>query len=217
MKFYKALTTLIVLTLLGTQHTYSQVDDTKKKKTISIKPINVKPIKKTGSFNLESNNGFKKAYYDAASKRNKIAQEKALKYKGIITPEMLKHSLLKKNLEKHNLKIPMIDKDLGAFRTKSENINIICYDHGIQDGDKINVILNNKIVLQDYTLKNNAEVFTFPLIKGFNTLEIKAIHEGDYRPNTGGFKVFDDNRKTVISNNWGLAKGARVLALIIRE
>ncbi len=194
----------------------AQEDKIGKKKTIKIN-AKTTPIKAATLLDINATNGFKNAYKNTQSKYKKIAAEKALLNKGIITPEMLKNQQLKKNLERGNLKIPMIDKDLGSFKTKSENINIMSSDFGSIDGDVISIYKNGKLIIDRYTLDSKLRTFKIPLSIGFNRIDIIADDEGSLRPNTGHFKIYDDFKHTFKSDLWFLAKGAKVTAMIIRD
>ena len=194
----------------------AQEDDTRKKKTIKIN-AKTKTIKAPISLEVNATNGFKNAYKNTQYQYKKIAEENALKNKGVITPEMQKSQLFKKNMERGNLKIPMIDRDLGAFRTTSENIHIKSSDFGTVDGDIVSIYKNGKLIVDRYVLTGRIKNFKIPLTKGFNKIEIIAIDEGRLRPNTGEFVIYDDLKQTFISDLWYLAKGAKVYAMIIRE
>ena len=113
----------------------------------------------------------------------------------------------------------MIDKDIGVFRTKSLNINLFAFDFGTIDGDVVTIFKNGKPFKKDIALLKSGEidVIVIPLDKGFNKIEILAVNEGRLRPNTGAFTLFDDFKKEVYSDLWNLAKGAKVIAHIIRE
>ena len=194
----------------------AQEDKIGKKKTVKIN-AKTKTVKPSNPLEINAANGFKNAYKNTQSKYKKIAEENALKNKGIITPEMLKSQKLKKNLERGNIQVPMIDRDLGAFRTKSENINIRSSDFGTIDGDVVSIFRNGRLIVDKYVLKGQIKNFKIPLTKGFNKIEIVAIDEGRLRPNTGNFVIIDDLNQTFISDFWYLAKGAKVYAMIIRE
>lgn len=198
------------------QFSFAQVDKIEKKKTITIKAKST-PIKKSNSLDLNNKNGFKDAYKNNQKARDKAKFEQELINKGILTKEMLAKKKLKENLEKNSLKVPMIDKDLGSFHTKSENINILCYDFGLIDGDVVSIYRNGELLISRYTLDRSYKIFKIPLKVGFNRIDIVADDEGIYRPNTGHFSVFDDSKETVISDFWQLAKGAKVTAMIIRD
>ena len=204
------------LFILSFQISFSQNDKIEKKKSITIN-AKVTPIKKTTDLNLNNKNGFKDAYKNNQKYRDQAKLEAELINKGIITPEMLAYKRLHDNLENKNLKIPMIDKDLGSFHTQSENMNVLCYDFGLVDGDIISIYNNGKLLISRYTLNSKFRVFKIPLVVGFNKIEIIAEDEGEFRPNTGHFSIFDDNKQAVISDMWQLAAGAKVTALVIRE
>lgn len=174
-------------------------------------------VKKPKSLDFKNNDGFKKAYDKQQKEYKKKLVEKKLENKGIITPALRRKMTLQKKAEQYNLEIPMIDKDLGVFRTKSKNMSINAYDFGVEDGDIVSIYVNGKIVKKNYILLNTPSLIKFPIGLGFNRIEIKAVNEGKLRTNTGAFTVYDDFGEVVISDGWVLARGAKVIALVIRE
>lgn len=216
MSFRQKLFSIVGFLFISIASLNAQEDKIGKKKTLKIN-AKTTPIKAAILLDINATNGFKNAYKNTQSKYKKIAAEKALINKGIITPEMLKNQQLKKNLERGNLKIPMIDKDLGSFKTKSENINIVSSDFGSIDGDVISIYKNGKLIIDRYTLNSRLKTFKIPLSIGFNRIDIIADDEGSLRPNTGRFRIYDDFKNTFKSDFWFLAKGAKVTAMIIRD
>mgnify|MGYP006091855007 CR=1 FL=1 len=194
----------------------AQEEEIGKKKSVK---VNVKKTKTftANSLDINATNSFKNAYKNTQVRYKKIAEEKALQQKGIITPKMLNKQRFDKNLERNNLKIPMIDRDLGAFKTKSAFINILSSDFGVIDGDAVSIYKNGKIIIDNFVLTAAVKTFKIPLTKGFNKIEIIAVDEGRFRPNTANFILYDDLKQTFISDLWHLAKGAKVYAMIIRE
>lgn len=180
---------------------------------------NSKEVLKPSSLELQGNDGFKNAYKKENEKLKKVQKEKALNTKGILTKELARKIKFQKFIEKNTLQIPMIDKDIGVFRTKSANIYLNAFDFGRIDGDQVTVLKNGKPFIIKFTLfsRQKTKTIVIPLDEGFNLIEILAIDEGNYRPNTGAFTLFDDKHKEVFSDLWALAKGAKVIAHIIRE
>ncbi|REH43943.1 hypothetical protein C7448_11250 [Tenacibaculum gallaicum] len=176
-----------------------------------------KEIKKPKTLDFNNTNGFKTANSELQKELQKKQAQKDLENKGILTPELLRKITLQKKAEKFNLKIPLIDKDIGSFRTKSKNININAIDFGQVDGDIITVFNNGVPIIKNYYLKHSLKKFKIPLELGFNKIEILAVDEGSLRPNTGAFTIYDDFDEVVISDLWQLARGAKVIALVIRE
>lgn len=130
---------------------------------------------------------------------------------------MLAKQRFNKNIERSILNFPMIDMDLGSFRTKSKNINVSSYDFGLEDGDVISIFKNGILIIENYTLQSTLKIFSIPLDIGFNKIEILAVDEGRYKPNTGAFSIYDDFKEVITTDLWVLAKGAKVIAIIIRE
>lgn len=218
--FFKFLIVLISILLSNTQ--FAQLDNNNSSKGKGqIKGMvlnNSNEIVKPKSLNLDGSEGFKKAFDKEKEKLRKQKKEDDLKNKGILTKELYRKIRFKKFIEKNTLQIPMIDKDIGVFETKSVDINLFCFDFGRLDGDKVTILKNGKTYKENITLlgvgKN--EVIKIPLDKGFNKIEILAVNEGNLRPNTGAFTLFDNFKEEVFSDFWQLAKGAKVIAHIIR-
>jgi len=206
----------VAIATLTIQSISSQEDKIGKKKSVNINARAI-PLEKAKSLNINSTNGFKNAYKNSLKTKTSAQIDAELKNKGIITAQMLAQIRINKQAEKFSFQIPMIDKDLGSFHTKSQNINIKSFDYGLYDGDVVSIYKNGILVVDRYTLKNSSKTFKIPLDIGFNQIEILAIDEGRYRPNTGNFTFYDDNLKIIKSDLWALAKGAKVIAMIVRD
>ncbi len=211
---------LVIVTAINCNHISAQVDKSSggsvKGTSIGTIAAPAREIKKPKTLGFGNNNGFKTANKELEKKRRKKNAEEDLKNKGIITPALLRKITLQKKAEKFNFEIPMIDKDIGSFTTKSKHINIRAFDYGQIDGDIISIYKNGKPIVENYTLKKDLDFFKIPINHGFNKIEILAIHEGKLRPNTGAFTIYDDYNEIVVSDLWSLAKGAKVIAHIIR-
>lgn len=213
---------LLILTCCLSSVTFAQLDgslggDKEGSSTLGKISAPATEVKKPKSLDFKNNDGFKKAYGKQQKEYKKKLAEKKLENKGIITPALRRKMTLQKKAEQYNIGIPMIDKELGSFKTKSNNLKIRAFDFGTVDGDVISVYKNGTLVIDGYKLSGNARVLTVPLDLGFNQIEIVAVNEGYYRPNTGSFTLFDDNDDVVISDMWNLAKGAKVKAMVIKE
>ena len=200
---------------------FGQLDSNKKskKKNKALILNSSKKSSKPKSISVDPASGFKSAYKKEKEKLKKEKKEREINNKGIITKELYRKNQFQKIIEKNTLQIPMIDKDIGVFRTKSLNINLFAFDFGTIDGDVVTIFKNGKPFKKDIALLKSGEidVIVIPLDKGFNKIEILAVNEGRLRPNTGAFTLFDDFKKEVYSDLWNLAKGAKVIAHIIRE
>ena len=176
-----------------------------------------KDVKKPKSLDFKNNDGFKNAHREELKKIKKKQAESNFENKGIITPALRRKMTLQKKAEQYNIGIPMIDKDLGVFKTNSKKLIVSSFDFGTFDGDIISISINGKKIINRFTLTNQNKDFTIPLNEGFNRLEIIAEEEGKLRPNTGAFKVIDNSNRIVIEDLWYLAKGAKVIAIVYRE
>lgn len=89
------------------------------------------------------------------------------------------------------------DRDYNVthkVKVKSETVKIIIWDHQIEDGDRVNLILNGDWILNDYTLKNKKLELEVTLKEGSNEFILYALNLGKYKPNTAAI-IIDDGIK----------------------
>lgn len=106
---------------------------------------------------------------------------------------------------------------LGEFRTGTNVVGIIYRDFGLVDGDKIRVLVNDKVVVYEVYLAGNFQELNLPLQKGFNKVEFQALNQGTSGPNTAEFQVYDEKGVLISSNQWNLATGFKASIVIVKE
>lgn len=116
-----------------------------------------------------------------------------------------------------NTKIVRQDQYFGEFTTNGNHFNVYCRDHSAIDGDLVNILLNDEVVVNNVMLGYNFQGFNIPLKPGFNKIEIQAINEGEHAPNTAQFKVLDEQGNTLINQEWGLATGFKARFIFIKN
>lgn len=109
------------------------------------------------------------------------------------------------------------DQYFGDFRTSSKKLRILCRDHEYVDGDRVQILQNNKIIVLDHSLISSFTVFHVELEEGFNTFEFVALNMGSSNPNTAEFKVIDEEGKTLVHNIWNLGTGVKASIIVINE
>lgn len=85
--------------------------------------------------------------------------------------------------------IPSSYKVKDTVIVTSQQVQIFFYDDATEDQDVISVYLNGVWVMENYSLTNKGEAFTFNIKKGYNDLVIFAVNEGKVGPNTCAIKV----------------------------
>ncbi|MES2810934.1 MAG: hypothetical protein V4670_00555 [Bacteroidota bacterium] len=98
-------------------------------------------------------------------------------------------------------------QDFGQFKTESATLAITYRDFGEIDGDNVRVWIDGKIVADLIQLGEERKTIYIGLIMGINYIEIEALNEGYYFPNTGEFSFFDDEGKLITSDKWDLSTG----------
>lgn len=83
----------------------------------------------------------------------------------------------------------------NKMKVSSKTVKITVWDHQIEDGDRINLILNDQWILTNYTLENKKYTFEVTLKEGENKLILYALNLGRYKPNTAAIMVDDGSKK----------------------
>ncbi len=121
-----------------------------------------------------------------------IEEEKAKK----ISENILKK--IEKNKQKDKIKKENIveikklqNQDTIKIDVNSDAIKINVWDADQEDGDRINLILNNITILNNFLTKKIKKEIQLDLLKGKNILNLYAINEGESPPNTSKIEIID--------------------------
>lgn len=221
MKIFSKKNILLFTGILLSTFSYAQLDKTngtdKKGNKKAIITVDAKIIEKPKSIKVDTEDGFKNAHKN----RKKTQKEKddELNNKGILTQAKISEELALKSLKKINglYQYPVIDQDLGSFRTASKSVRIICRDFQYPDGDRVTILVNDIPVVSNIVLKQAYQSFVIPLDVGINKIAFEALNQGSSGPNTAGFKVYNDVGSLISSNEWNLATGAKATLVIARH
>ena len=179
---------ICLLFILASTNFVAQLDenssaaDKGKIKAVVLK--NAKILEKPTSIGLDGNKGFKSAYNQEQEKLKEKQEEDDLNNKGIISQKKMSEARFLKAFKKINGQYiyPVIDQDLGNFRTNSSSINIICRDFQYPDGDRVTILLNNIPVVSNIILEQQYQSFTIPLEIGINKIAFVALNQGSSGP-----------------------------------
>ena len=125
-----------------------------------------------------------------------------------------------KKLNKEKEKNPnnyLGDAYLGDIATVSDAANIVCRDFEYVDGDRVRIMVNDEVVVQNLTLDSSFRGINLKLGEGFNKIDFIALNQGDSGPNTAELRIYDDNKKLISSNQWNLATGAKAPLIIVKK
>ena len=121
------------------------------------------------------------------------------------------------NESKKNINKFKVDMFLGEISTDGELITIVLRDHEYPDGDIIEVLVNDKIVLPAILLSETAVGFKLDLKAGFNVIDFVALNQGSSGPNTAEVRVYDDIGNLVGNNRWNLATGVKATYIVYKN
>ncbi len=223
MKSFNFLLILMFLTNYG----FAQID---KNETKSIK-IPAKQIEKKDSLPTSFEINPKEKF--SIPKINKNSEENSLNKITIKTPDkpfsMIDDSDLRQPgeiFEKRFNKVAveqglaietMADVFLGDIRNNGKFVKIKCRDHEYPDGDLVQVILNDEVIIPRMLLTSAFRGFDVQLEVGINQIVFLALNQGDSGPNTAEFVVYDDNGSLVSSKKWNLLTGVKATINIIKD
>jgi hypothetical protein len=121
-----------------------------------------------------------------------VAKAKELMTKLISKQQELE--ILKANAKEEkeiSKKLIVVSKgEAPKLEISGSTIKITIWDKGQIDGDKISVMMNNKFILENYTLDSTRKIIEVPLSMAVvDTIKIVALNEGKVPPNTAMIKI----------------------------
>ena len=109
------------------------------------------------------------------------------------------------------------DQFLGQFDSKSKYLKIVCRDHEYPDGDRVKILVNDRVVISNILLESASKEYYIELSDGFNKIEFEALNQGSSGPNTAAFRVYDDKGSIVTSNEWNLTTGVKAKIIVVKQ
>jgi hypothetical protein len=109
------------------------------------------------------------------------------------------------------------DMDLGVINSNAERMTFMFRDHMAFDGDRVNILLNGKIIAENVLLKPGFTSIEIPLEIGFNKVEFVALNQGQSGPNTAQLRITDDKGFLHSNNVWNLLTGVKASVIIVKQ
>ena len=172
----------------------------------------LKPTAPKNPFLKKLNNKDKKDFFPDTNMNKKSSEDFMDLNNYYLTKLNAQSNESKKNI--NNFKVDMF---LGEISTEGELINIVVRDHEYPDGDIIEVLVNDKIVLPAILLSEKAVGFKLDLKSGFNVIDFVALNQGSSGPNTAEVRVYDDIGNLVGNNRWNLATGVKATYIVYKN
>jgi len=108
-------------------------------------------------------------------------------------------------------------QDLGRFFTSGDYVKISWRDAQVVDGDRVDIMVNGKVVVENVTLLARFHSLKIDLKDGFTKIEIKALNQGESGPNTAEFKVEDQDGAILTHDEWNLTTGTIASLVVIKQ
>lgn len=106
---------------------------------------------------------------------------------------------------------------LGSFKVKTFTSTIRYRDAAFEDGDRIKVHLNGKVIEPEVVMEGGFKGFKINLEKGINRIDFEALNEGFASPNTAEFQIFDDLGVVVSASQWNVGTGYKATVILVKE
>ena len=130
-----------------------------------------------------------------------------------IAPAIKDNISISQTLDTLKMNVLKSEQNLSMF-SSSPSLKLQIYDAGKVDGDRINVLVNDTILLKNYIVSKKIKELIIPLHTKITTLKIRALNVGTISPNTAKIEITDqkNNIKTITS----LKKGEKTSITIIK-
>ncbi len=81
-----------------------------------------------------------------------------------------------------------------TMRVHVQTVQLKVWDHKTVDGDRINLLLNGNLLIENYKLVTTPKIIEVKLQEGINHIVLHALNLGEYPPNTAAVAVFDGKK-----------------------
>ncbi|NND62812.1 MAG: hypothetical protein HKN48_06415 [Flavobacteriaceae bacterium] len=130
----------------------------------------------------------------------------------LISKEKKEMVNLTKSLDTLSMNIIARGETLNIF-TKDKNVKLAIYDAGKEDGDRINLIVDGKIILENYTVTKKIKEIEIPVHSQKATIQVEAINVGTSAPNTVRIEITDSRNfvRTLTNLDEGETAGVTII------
>jgi len=154
--------------------------------------------------NLKLKNRFTKKQLEGNFSGNFLDSSECAKGKILLAEKSIiekKIKKIEKKIEKQTKKDEIIetsilkDGDSLSIKWQAKYITIKIWDSNKEDGDRINLSINEDIILDNYETKNKEKKIKYKLKEGLNKILIEAKSLGSSPPNTSRIELIDKKKK----------------------
>jgi len=200
---------IFVLFFFFISYSYSQVENSNKK--IVLPP----PAKKTLITPITKQNPNAFTVLKSPNNPQKSVMEQDREY--FVDPGKKYLKKLKVDENKKNPNEYLGDAYLGDVSTVSKKANIVCRDFEYMDGDRVSILVNDEVVVENLTLTYEFRGINLKLKEGFNKIDFVALNQGSSGPNTAELRIYDDSENLLSANQWNLATGSTATLIIVKK
>ena len=169
--------------------------------------------------NLKLKNRFTKKQLEGNFSGNFLDSSECAKGKILLAEKSIiekKIKKIEKKIEKQLKKDVIIetsilkDGDSLSIKWQAKYITIKIWDSNKEDGDRINLSINEDIILDNYETKNKEKKIKYKLKEGLNKILIEARSLGSSPPNTSRIELIDKKKKYPLLTQLKLNKSIKI-------
>lgn len=229
-KQYNIYLLFIGFLVLGFQHSYAQIDnkkeksvpltkgnDTKKADSVSLFDVKIKPTSPESSKKINGITVPERVTISPRKNKEFSMFGEDFRNPGELYQKQAKQHLRQFEKAEEKQYGSTTNQYFGDFKTKSLFVNVIYRDHEYFDGDRIQILVNDTVLVYDVLLTNEFSGIQIDLIDGFNRIDFLALNQGDSGPNTAEFQVYDDQGSLISGNRWNLSTGVKATVIVVKE
>ena len=107
-----------------------------------------------------------------------------------VTQEVKDKISAKRTLDTLTMSIVKKDENLNVF-VKSKKVVVSIYDSGKVDDDRVNLYVNDELILEDYSITRARREIPITLVQDIAQVRVEALNEGSSAPNTVKVEIKD--------------------------
>lgn len=119
-----------------------------------------------------------------------------------------------KILDSLKMNVLKANQTLSMF-SSSKSIKLIIYDGGKVDGDRINLYVDEKIILKNFLISKTKKVIEIPINSNKTTVKLRALNVGSISPNTAKVEIINNTSKINVLTS--LKKGEKTTINILKK
>jgi len=115
-------------------------------------------------------------------------------------PDAAKPFLTPDGTRDTNMIVPLTKLNTESFKAAGKQVILEIWDGGVEDHDSLTVLLNDRVLMPGFEITATKRSITIDLQKGKNILKVRALNEGNEKPNSARIVLMDSGNKLTLAS-----------------